>query len=212
MQCKLSLAAIATALTLGAALAPQAANAATEVTVVNGTMEANVDLQPGEWVTLDVAGATGTYKIDDPLKGWTVTGPDAGVVLPTPSMFTQPYTGGDILYIGGTEADQGGFTQDFGLMKSHATYKITLDIGWRLDVRCSGYVIQALFDDVVKHTFQSADCSQLTQGAFKTLSFPFASSGGKKLKVHLSTVTPGGNDQINYDNFRLSWKSTASAR
>lgn len=212
---KFNLTAASLAAVLGA-LVPQAANAAKVVPVTNPGMDFNFNganpdhtLAPGQWATLDVSGATGTYKVADPVPGWIVAGPDAGVVLPTAAMFPGGFDG-DVLYIGGTEATEGGFTQDFGTTKKNATYTITLDIGFRQDIECSGYVIQVLFNDVVKKTFQgSTDCHELTKGSLVPFSFSFASPGAKDLKVRLTTITPGANSQVNYDNFKLSYVPAA---
>ncbi len=210
--------ALAAALVFGAALAPQAAGAATKTVVVqNPGMDFNFDnangfeLGPGDWATLDLPGATGTYRVANPVPGWIVAGTDAGVVRPaSPGMFTAAHDN-DVLYIGGTQADLGSFTQDFGPMKKNAAYTITLDIGWRNDVQCSGYVINVMFAGVVKKTFRSTDCHELTQGAFTTLRFPFtAPAAAKDLSIQLATVTPGGNLQIDYDNFRLTYVPAAT--
>jgi hypothetical protein len=191
-----------TALVVSTLLAAAAPALARQEPVSNQTFDADVPLQPGQCVS-HPKGPCDIHE-PSPVPGWVAHGRNIGVTLPLDGAYDEPWTHGEVGFVGVTANGPGWLQQDIVPTRHKGLYTLQLRIACRNDKPCAGYRIEVLFDGVITNTFELAP-HQMSPGYWYAEEFRFETQPDGQLTIRLGAYGGSADAEVDFDNCYLRW-------
>jgi hypothetical protein len=190
------------ALVASALLVAAATTFARQAPVDNQTFDADVPLDPGQCVS-HPKGPCDLHETA-PVPGWIAHGSNIGIARPLDGAYTDPWTHGEVAFVGITANGPGWLQQDIVPTKHRGSYTLQVRIACRLDKPCAGYRIEVLFDGVVTNTFALAP-HEMTPGDWYAQKFRFYPQSDGQMTIRLGGYGGSLDAEVDFDNCYLRW-------